>query len=90
MLKVYGMKICPDTVECIEALTKGACRLQQAERYRFSWRVLAPLYSPAASCRALRHMPVELLDVGRGLLPLRDLALKPLYHLLEPDPRGSA
>ena len=25
-----------------------------------------------------------------GLLPLRDLALKPLYHLLEPDPRGSA
>ena len=23
MLKVYGMKICPDTVECIEALTKA-------------------------------------------------------------------
>ena len=23
MLKVYGMKICPDTVECCEALTKA-------------------------------------------------------------------
>ena len=23
MLKVYGMKICPDTVECLEALTKA-------------------------------------------------------------------
>ena len=23
MLKVYGMRICPDTVECLEALTKA-------------------------------------------------------------------
>ena len=23
MLKVYGMKICPDTVECCEALTRA-------------------------------------------------------------------
>lgn len=23
MLKVYGMKICPDTVECLEALSKA-------------------------------------------------------------------
>lgn len=23
MIKVYGMKICPDTVECLESLTKA-------------------------------------------------------------------
>lgn len=28
MLKVYGMKICPDTVECIEALTKAGIQFE--------------------------------------------------------------
>ena len=28
MLKVYGMKICPDTVECIEALTKAGIEFE--------------------------------------------------------------
>ena len=28
MLKVYGMKICPDTVECLEALTKAGIQLE--------------------------------------------------------------
>ena len=28
MLKVYGMKICPDTVECLEALTKAGIEFE--------------------------------------------------------------
>ena len=28
MLKVYGMKICPDTVECIETLTKAGIQFE--------------------------------------------------------------
>lgn len=28
MLKVYGMKICPDTVECLEALTKAGIQFE--------------------------------------------------------------
>ena len=28
MLKVYGMKICPDTVECLEALTKASIQFE--------------------------------------------------------------
>ena len=28
MLKVYGMKICPDTVECCEALTKAGVEFE--------------------------------------------------------------
>ena len=28
MLKVYGMKICPDTVECLKALTKAGIQFE--------------------------------------------------------------
>ena len=28
MLKVFGMKICPDTVECLEALTKAGIQFE--------------------------------------------------------------